>query len=98
MSEYLPRDDVLKVAEDYRWAGGLMTALTTLKPVEAKEVVIGAWHFARGGGVPYMRCTACGADIMTPWPSLYFNKWNYCPACGACVKEVDLDDPVSNED
>lgn len=73
----LDREEVLKIAKNYSWAGGLLFALNTLKPVEARPVVFAEWESVDDCMTFCSNCYGLGCGS------------RFCPNCGAEMREND---------
>ena len=90
MTDYIKRTDAVKIAEKYGLANGSVLGrhtgladciardISDLPAAEVAEVVHGRWIPTE---YPFMNecedCSSCG------YRTLYGNRYDYCPNCGA---------------
>lgn len=97
MTDYIRRDDAVKIAEKYGLANGsvlgrhtgladcIASEISGLPAADVAPVVHGRWddsgRYTFPGGSTAARCTNCGCALTESEYRL--NNWNYCPVCGA---------------
>ena len=72
----------------------LVSVILDCVTVDAVEVVHGRWEPRKD--VPgFVRCSVCrDCNIYDDWPD--GKKWNYCPNCGADMRNGDLNEPATS--
>ena len=94
MKEYIEREAVLKEIESAVGMGGLVSGALRryVKRVPAADVVErkrGEWILRHVGHGHYWECSECHKN-----PCIYVTKdTNFCPNCGADMREVDHEMP-----
>lgn len=92
MSDYIKRDDVIKVIRECRpWHFcELVSILSAIKDIPAAEPKSGKWikDICEYDRVYHFKCSVCGE-----WNGLSVEEWNwtpnFCPNCGARMKGAD---------
>lgn len=99
MAEYIDRDKVLDAvfelppkmdAQGYGWIarGGLYQLLRDFPSADVQPVKHGRWEERDCGFDVECKCSVCGYKdfILTKQDRYWFNR-NYCPNCGADMRE-----------
>lgn len=91
MTDYIRRDDAVKIAEKYGLADGsvlgrhtgladcIASEISAFPAADVAPVVHGKWASEAKGGVYGPVCSVCGYYI----PGISFWNAPYCPKCGA---------------
>lgn len=94
MADYIDREAALCITEE---TGALETQsrIKSLPAADVKPVVRGKWEerevFTAKGNVDMLQsafCPVCKRYHTTPY-SYYFTVYNYCPNCGADMREQE---------
>ena len=98
MAEYIEREAAIKLfnfavldclgMEPTIRAGDIVKALESIPAADVRPVVRGKWRFEIGDGktcVDGWVCSACNCGFHTNVP--YFEGFNFCPNCGADMRE-----------
>ena len=84
MAEYIEREALL------RWKHGGVVDVADIKAIPAADVapvVHGRWDGEKDhGDFREVKCTACGGILLVKW-STRLSEYNYCPNCGAHMKD-----------
>ena len=70
------------LAEGYTEVHGLIESLPTIEPESL--IPHGRWEIVRIGSFSHYRCSACGSHAGI---GRGYNKFSFCPACGARMEE-----------
>lgn len=94
MSEYIDREDVLKILSEKNAAWDAYQKVQALPAADVRPVVRGRWepvmaHFTSGrteqaweeAYAPEYTCSKCGFELIA------YGEKNYCPNCGADMRE-----------
>lgn len=93
MTEYIEREKTFLALADNSYSEEMtlmgydrvLAALANIPAAEVRPVVRGKWKDAMQGchDSPHVKCSICGEYY---WQ--YFKKFNYCPNCGADMREA----------
>lgn len=87
MKEYIERASVHSIIEKTSTfaftRGGMHEQVDSLPAADVVEVRHGRWEMVPYNGVYDIRCSSCGYC-----PGIRFYSSNYCPNCGALMREV----------
>lgn len=104
MSDYISREAAIKLfnfavldclgMEPTIRAGDIIKALESIPAADVREVKRGKWEDAMQSchDSPHVKCSVCGEYY---WR--YFNKFNFCPNCGADMRGEIVDDTTSGQ-
>lgn len=94
MTDYIKREDAVKIAERYGLANGsvlgrhtgladcIASEISGLPAADVAEVAHEHWLIDRRPFIPGRECSRCKIFIMQT-PELADPYWQYCPNCGA---------------
>lgn len=82
MTKYLKYSDVIDAIGPTRAI--TLANMSIVKPADVRENVKGMWLPRNSGLVTWVRCSICGKRL---FPDCKFNRTNYCPNCGANMRD-----------
>ena len=87
--------DRIKMRGDETWYDYYHKALDAIAklPSEQPERKKGHWIYYNNGIEEYYECSACGNAFVLIEGSPKENDYNFCPNCGADMREVDDEIP-----
>ena len=79
MPKYIDADVARRIIDSPRSKEQMLLVLSQAEPADVVEVVHGEWKLNNLNGFKIYDCSNCGIHMET--------RWNYCPHCGADMRE-----------